>query len=111
MPDQIQRHILHLPKGKRHKVKGPNRQATRAYHTGSKGWEILRTRILVRDLYTCKLCGHMDPSNHVDHEDGNSWNNDEANLRVLCQRCHSSHGMQPDRNPRIGVGSDGWPVG
>lgn len=85
---------------KRHRLKQTDRQSTRAYHTGSKAWERMRTETLVRDNYTCVLCGHMDPSNHVDHEDGNSWNNAPSNRRTLCNTCHSKHGKQGDGQMR-----------
>ena len=93
MPERTPEHrpILHLPK---HKAKQTDRQSTRAYHTGSKGWQIIRTKILVRDMYSCVMCGHTDASNEVDHIDGDSGNNDESNLRTLCRRCHAKHGVK-----------------
>ena len=75
---------------KAHKVHGQvsNRQATRALNTNSKAWRIIRAGILGRDRYTCGHCGRF--GNEVDHVDGDSHNNDEANLQTLCHRCHSS---------------------
>ena len=98
MPDRVPTHrpILSLPK---HAVRQTDRQSTRAYHTGSKAWALLRRKVLVRDGFCCVLCGHFDESNHVDHIDGNSWKNDMSNLRTLCQPCHAKHGKQGDHTP------------
>lgn len=64
-----------------------NRQHTRAFHTGSKAWRLLREVILMRDGFTCAACkGYGD---QVDHIDGDSHNNDHDNLQTLCHVCHS----------------------
>lgn len=64
-----------------------NRQQTRALHTGSKAWKILRMQALQRDGYRCRDCkGYGD---QVDHRDGDSHNNDIGNLQTLCHVCHS----------------------
>lgn len=67
----------------------PSRQAGRALHTGSKAWRIQRVRVLVRDRYTCQVCGQF--GNHVDHKHGNADEivGDEQ-LQTLCQQCHSA---------------------
>ena len=64
-----------------------NRQATRALNTGSKTWRAIRRQILVRDLYMCADCGRF--GDQVDHIDGDSHNNDPANLACRCASCHS----------------------
>lgn len=42
----------------------------------------------------CVFCqverGRVTPAKDVDHIDGNSRNNEPANLRSLCHKCHSS---------------------
>jgi len=65
-----------------------NRQTTRALHTGSKRWRAIRRAVLARDLYICRDCGRY--GNEVDHIDGDTANNDEANLAVMCKRCHAA---------------------
>jgi 5-methylcytosine-specific restriction endonuclease McrA len=80
--------------GRQHEVKQTDRQSRRAYHTGSKGWRLIRRDILVRDAFTCVKCGHMDGSNEVDHIDGDSGNNDPSNLRTMCKPCHAKHGKK-----------------
>lgn len=67
---------------------GGNRQKTRALATSSREWLRLRQVILLRDAYTCRACGGI--GNQVDHIDGDSHNNNELNLQVLCGSCHSS---------------------
>lgn len=37
---------------------------------------------------TCKQEGRTTPADEVDHIDGDSHNNDRANLRPLCRPCH-----------------------
>lgn len=64
-----------------------DRQKTRGLHTGSKRWRAIRRQVLARDLYLCRDCGRY--GDQVDHADGDSHNNDEANLVTRCIRCHS----------------------
>lgn len=65
-----------------------NRQRRRAMHTGSKGWRQLRLAILQRDAYLCTDCKKF--GDQVDHDDGDSHNNDPENLKTRCLRCHSA---------------------
>lgn len=65
-----------------------NRQRRRAMHTGSKGWRLLRLSILQRDAYLCCDCGRF--GDQVDHDDGDSHNNDPRNLKTRCLVCHST---------------------
>jgi 5-methylcytosine-specific restriction endonuclease McrA len=60
-------------------------------------WQALRWQVLVRDLFTCQMCGRLegDTSKLVaDHREphrglaGLFW--DSANLWTLCEHCHSS---------------------
>ncbi len=80
-----------------------NRQATRAMHTGSKGWRILRATILERDLFTCQHKGCGQYGDQVDHKDGDSHNNDPGNLQTLCIKHHSAKTMAElnGKQPRV----------
>lgn len=56
----------------------------------------LRRCILNNNLfeYKCNKCGIKDWNNknitlEIEHKDGNSWNNKENNLELLCPNCHS----------------------
>lgn len=74
----------HNPQGKQ----ATNRQRRRAFHTGSKAWRQLRELILTRDAFTCADCDRY--GDQVDHDDGDSHNNDPSNLKTRCIRCHSA---------------------
>ena len=50
----------------------------------------LRKRIVERANGCCELCGQA--GEEIDHINGNS--NDEANLQLLCRRCHVEKTMQ-----------------
>lgn len=65
--------------------------------TNSPEWTlVIRPRVLLRDLYTCKRCG--GPGNVVDHVDGDFTNNppDDSNYQTLCNTCHSKKTAQED---------------
>jgi 5-methylcytosine-specific restriction endonuclease McrA/predicted kinase len=76
--------------GKRHGAPPEtNRQARRALNTGSNEWRAIRKQVLIRDDYTCAMCGRY--GNHVDHIDGDATNDapDGSNYQTLCRPCHS----------------------
>ena len=87
MPKAPPIHKPRTAKAPRHMQTG-NRQRRRAMHTGSKAWQQLRLVILQRDNYLCTDCGRF--GDQVDHDDGDSHNNDPDNLKTRCLRCHSS---------------------
>lgn len=66
-------------------------------------WTKLRRAILVRDLFTCQMCGRVSASgmtvDHIRPHRGNEtlfW--DERNLQVLCSSpCHSKHKQAQER--------------
>lgn len=81
-------------------------------------WQKLRWSILVRDLFTCAMCGWSGPDTSklvADHKDphrgdpGKFW--DASNLQVLCKRCHDSDAQRAEKSGRIRIpiGADGWP--
>jgi hypothetical protein len=49
---------------------------------------ILRYKILERDGFKCVLCNATDRLLEVDHIDFNTRNNNESNLRCLCEFCN-----------------------
>lgn len=84
MPDAIRRW--------RPPPKAKARPAKETAHYRTNDWAALRTRILVRDSFTCRSCNVVayGLAAHVDHivplELGGT--DDEANLQTLCSRCH-----------------------
>jgi 5-methylcytosine-specific restriction protein A len=66
-------------------------------------WLKLRQVILLRDLYTCQMCGRMGSTgmvvDHVKPHRGSErlfWS--ESNLQVLCASpCHSQHKQALER--------------
>ena len=79
-----------------------DRQQSRALFTSSRAWRSIRARILVRDLYTCKMCKGI--ANEVDHIDGDAYNNLDDNLQSLCKPCHSSKTAKEMANNIRGMG-------
>lgn len=60
-------------------------------------WRALRLRIFLRDLYTCRKCGHPEGDtsllvcDHIIPHRGDEhmfW--DETNLQTLCKTCHDT---------------------
>lgn len=69
-----------------------SRRKKRPYNYNSKEWRDIRARQLSQQPL-CEQCtrdGKVKPGSHVDHIDGNAWNNTSDNLQTLCHSCHSS---------------------
>lgn len=51
-------------------------------------------KVLARDYYTCKCCGHSSTNLEVHHLNGYNWyidgRTDETNAITLCNNCHTS---------------------
>lgn len=79
-------------------------QPWRAWYT-SKRWQALRLKILIRDRWTCKMCGRQSfragamVCDHVEPHRGDEglfW--DEENLQILCaDPCHNDHKQALER--------------
>ena len=108
------------PKAPRHVAREADRQKTRALHTGTKAWRLIREQVLVRDGYKCQSCGRVVTGRqaHVDHVDGNSHCNDMSNLATRCVWGHSRktfaehRGVKWDGKCEVsrGTGVDGYPL-
>lgn len=88
-----------LPRGQRyckahqravHQIADRDRGSPSARGYGRQ-WRKVRAAVLA-DEPLCRMCaeqGTTMAATEVDHVDGNSSNNDRANLRPLCKPCHS----------------------
>jgi 5-methylcytosine-specific restriction protein A len=66
-------------------------RGTRQQRGYDAAWQRVRLVVLAAEPL-CRFCdaaGRIEPATEVDHIDGNSRNNDRANLRPLCKPCHS----------------------
>lgn len=59
-------------------------------------WKALRWSVLIRDLFTCQMCRHIEgdtsklvADHRVPHRGDETLFWDEANLWTLCAGCHS----------------------
>ncbi|WP_312288806.1 HNH endonuclease [Stutzerimonas nitrititolerans] len=69
---------------------------------GGRPWRRKRDAILLRDKYTCQVCGHIGADLEVDHiinlaQDGTD---DESNLQALCIPCHKEKTQRESQQGR-----------
>jgi 5-methylcytosine-specific restriction endonuclease McrA len=72
---------------------------------GLKRWKELRLRVLIRDRFTCRMCGKqsfksgtMVCDHVVPHRGDGSLFWDESNLQILCaDPCHNTHKQNAER--------------
>jgi len=55
-----------------------------------KRWKIRRLKILIRDRFTCYICGYMGDKVNVHHlkYTGMAWDAPNEDLITLCGDCH-----------------------
>lgn len=86
-------------------ARGSDRSDRKWYST--KRWQRLRWSVLVRDLFTCALCGRVEGNtsllvadHKVPHRGDEALFWDESNLQCLCKRCHDSVKQREERAAR-----------
>lgn len=68
------------------------REARRGLSLSTARWKAIRKQVLLRDRYTCQRCGRLcgyPGEAHVDHIDGDTFDNRLEALQTLCIGCHS----------------------
>lgn len=57
---------------------------------GGRPWRRKRDAVLLRDQYTCQVCGQVSEELEVDHIKPKAYggSDDMTNLRAICVPCH-----------------------
>lgn len=70
----------------------------------STEWRKLRMRVLVRDLFTCQMCGKLEPNTALlvgDHKEPHRGDRarffDEQNVWAVCKPCHDGEKQKLER--------------
>ncbi len=103
--------VGYLPRGDREhdRTRAKANPLRRLY--GTAQWQKLRWSVLVRDLFTCRICrtAVADTSllvaDHIKPHRGNLdlfW--DESNLQCLCKKCHDTVKQREEAAARRGGG-------
>ncbi|MET3926649.1 HNH endonuclease [Devosia sp. 2618] len=81
----------------------------RWYHSAE--WKRLRMSVLVRDLFTCQMCGKLESNtsmligdHRVPHHGNRQMFFNEANIQCLCKPCHDSEKQRRERSDPTGWG-------
>lgn len=91
------------------RVVEPDRHDRPAYHAWYKtaAWRKLRWKVLVRDRFTCQICGSVEGrkgqqiADHRQPHRGDEalfW--DENNLQCLCKTCHDGTKQRQEKARR-----------
>ena len=69
--------------------------------------------LLKKRSHRCECCGITEWLGHpvpleLDHIDGNSDNNDEMNLRIVCPNCHAFSEHRGGKNARNRYAAEHW---
>lgn len=97
------RELVFTPSGTKTKSKTINYEESGYIHTGRLKAHLLKEKIF--EEYICQQCGISDWQNkpitlQLDHIDGDSYNNNIDNLRLLCRNCHSKTETWNTNNPK-----------
>lgn len=89
------RPVIRAPEGRAEVDRHRNAQPWRRWYKLAR-WRKLRWSVLVRDAFTCRMCGRLehDTSKLVaDHREPHRGDEamfwDERNLQTLCEGCHN----------------------
>ena len=88
------------------RVAEPDRMERPSWHHWYKTarWQKLRWSVLLRDLFTCQICGAVEgrkgqavADHKLPHRGDEALFWDADNLQCLCKRCHDSTKQKIDR--------------
>jgi 5-methylcytosine-specific restriction protein A len=91
------------------KARDKHRSATQHWRAwyGTPAWKQLRRETLIRDDFTCQMCGKADGSGRtlvcdhkVPHRGDRERFFDGENLQILCAPCHDSQKQKQERSMR-----------
>lgn len=81
----------------------------------TKAWHVIRKQAILRDGYTCQMCGvnvRGKRCAHVDHIKGRRKHPNLAlhlpNLQTLCTHCHNSTKQAIEANDKTPVSNNGF---
>lgn len=102
--------IAYMPSGDRETEKRRDEQPWRRWYKTAR-WQAKRMSVLVRDKFTCAMCGRigMDTSKLVaDHREPHRGDEtlfwDDDNLQTLCKSpCHDKHKQRMEQAFRLGA--------
>lgn len=89
------------------------RQESAGWHHLYKtsAWQRLRWKVLVRDNFTCQMCGMVEgrkgqlvADHKIPHRGDEVLFWDEGNLQCLCKTCHDSAKQRMERSGQLGWG-------
>lgn len=70
-------------------------------------WQKLRMSVLVRDLFTCQMCGKLEPNtsklvadHRIPHRGSEYLFWKDTNIQCVCKTCHDSEKQKRDRRHR-----------
>lgn len=95
--------IAYAPKDEREYDSYRGKQAWRKWYNTTR-WRKLRWSVLVRDRFTCRMCGRTEGNtsklvcDHTKPHRGNEtlfW--DESNLAAVCKPCHDGAKQRMER--------------
>lgn len=74
----------------------------------TKRWQKLRWAVLVRDRFTCQICGRIEPEtsqlrgdHRIPHRGREELFFDGRNVWTLCQPCHDGEKQRQEKDPRF----------
>ena len=101
--DRLPSTIAFLPQDEKQADRFRNGQAWRKWYNTTR-WRKLRWAVLVRDAFTCRMCGRLEgrtsqlvADHKMPHRGDERLFWDEAGLQTLCKPCHDGAKQRAER--------------